>query len=201
VTWDRIDDTFCDKVHLYSVFKSKNRNFFTYNHQVGVSYGGSITPLQVVASYGTPNDGWTPAIYSQIPYGVTAVYLTADLYQTKVSYSDPGGNPCPSDPPATCEVPSLNGGDTIRWCSGSPGSNVALMYDDSLNPDQDSYTGKMNLAMNANASRQDYTNDQSLRAGVTRLLNAPSSDKARELIGSCSRDSISHIEMQRGSTY
>jgi len=201
VTWDRIDDTYAIRYTYTPYSNPKNRNFFTYNHRVGVSYGGSIAPMDVVASYGTPNDGWTPAIYSQIPYGVTAVYLTADLYQTKVSYNDPGGNPCPSDPPSTCEVPSLNGGDTIRWCPGSPGANVALMYDDSANPSQDAYGRNMNMAMNANASRKDYSNDPSLRAGVTTLLNAPASDKAKELIGSCSRDSISHIELQRGSTY
>ena len=203
VYWDRVDETFAIK-YTYTPFTApKGRNYFTYNHWFAVDRGAGIERVydHGLVSFGSPKDGWTPVASSPIQLGVKAAYLTADLYQTRTSYSEEiPGQPCPPDPPESCEVPSV-GGLPIRWCPGSFGSNIVLMYDDQANPDE-RRVGKNYADMaNNNASRKDYTTDPSLRAGVTRGLNAATSSKAQELAGTCRRDPISRIEIDRGREY
>ena len=205
VWWDRIGDSYAIR-YTYTPYTSpKGRNFFTYNHQLAVVNGGALQPLpsNYVVSYGTPNDGFKPVTGYSVPMGVGAVYLSADLYRTDVNYFEPPaeGVPCNPDPPTVCEVPSLGGGDLLRWCPGSQGSNVVLMYDDQNNPDDRRVGKKYNDTVALNASRKDYSGDSQVTAGVIRGLNAPNSDKAKELVGSCRRDTVSRIEVDQGKPY
>ena len=203
VIWDRVDDTFAIRYTYTPYTNPKGRDYFTYNHWFAISYGTEMQRVENpgMASYGTPSDGWQTSAGFTVPLGVTAAYLSADLYQTQVKYTEPDlAQPCPPDPPETCEVPSI-GGDSIRWCPGSFGSNIVLMYDDVRNPSSDRYGKNINDLMGENASRKDYSQDSGIRAGVLRGVNAGNSDKARELVGSCKRDGISRIEMQQGASY
>lgn len=203
VIWERVDDTYAIR-YTYTPFTNpKGQNFFTYNHWLAVSYGAGVQRVYDpgMVSYGTPSDGWKTVAGYSVPHGVTAAYLTADLYQTQVTYSEPiDGQPCPPDPPETCQVPSIDG-DPVRWCPGAFGSNIVLMYDDARNPSADRYGKDMNDVLSANASRKDYSKDPDIRAGVLRGVKASSSEKAKELVGTCTRDSISRIELQEGKTY
>lgn len=202
VIWKQVDDTYAIRYTYTPFTQPKSRNYFTYNHVLGISTGGAIQRIpNAIASFGTPSDGWKPAIGYSIPLGVTAVYLSADLYQTQVTYSAPAdGVPCASDPPQQCEVSSIDG-DLIRWCPGNPGANVVNMYNDTANPSPDRYGKDVNDQSVANAQRKDYSTDLAIRAGVIRGVNATNSDKAKELIGSCRRDSVSHIEQVQGGSY
>lgn len=205
VWWDRIGDSYAIR-YTYTPYTSpKGRNFLAYNHRLAVVNGGALQPLpsNYVVSYGTPQDGFKPVTGYSVPMGVSAVYLSADLYRTEVNYFDAPaqGVPCNPDPPTVCEVASLGGGDTLRWCPGSPGSNVVSMYDDQNNPDDRRVGKKYNDTVANNASRKDYSGDNQVTAGVIRGLNAPTSDKAKELIGSCRRDTITRIEVDQGKPY
>lgn len=204
VWWDKVDETFAIR-YTYTPFTNpKNRNFFTYNHwwaMKNASGGFERIVNQGLVSYGSPSDGWTPVLGYTLPYGASALYLSADLYQTEVNYYEgTEGVPCPPDPPETCEVPAMGGG-VIRFCPGSFGSNIALMYDDQANPNDRRYGKAINDTLSVNASRKDYKNDAGVTAGVMRGLNASSSEKAQELIGSCRRDAISRIEVNQGKPY
>lgn len=203
VYWDRVDESYAIR-YTYTPFTSpKNRNFFTYNHWFAVSHGAGIERVfnPGLVSYGDPKTGWKPVAGYSVPIGVTAVYLSADLYQADATFTEPvEGVPCPPDPPESCEVPSV-GGDTIRWCPDAFGANIVLMYDDQLSPSDRKVGKTYNDMLAANASQKDYTNDPAIRSGVIRGLNAPNSSKAQELIGSCNRDTISHIEINLGKPY
>lgn len=204
VWWDRVDDAYAIR-YTYTPYTSpKGRNYFTYNQRLAVS-NGAVSPLpnEYIVSYGTPKDGFKPVTGYTVPLGVQAVYLSADLYRTEVNYHDAPaeGVPCPPDPPTVCEVPSLGGGDVIRWCPGSQGSNIALLYDDLNNPSEKRVAKKYNDTMAANASRKDFSGDGQVAAGVIRGVNAGTSDKAKELVGSCTRDSITRIEINQGKPY
>lgn len=200
--WDKVDDTFAIR-YTYTPYTSpKGQNFFTYNHRLAVFNGGmQVMPSNYFASYGTPKNGFTPALSYTVPMGVSAVYLSADLYRTEVNYYDPAqGQGCPPDPPAICEVPSI-GGDTLRWCSGSPGSGIQMMYDDATNPTAQGRGKRYSDMMMGNASSKDYKNDAGVVSGVMRGINAGSSAKAKELVGQCSRDSMSNIELKVNNSY
>lgn len=203
VYWDYVDDEYAIK-YTYTPFTApKNRNHFTYNHRFAADHGAG--PLRIfnpgLVSYGSPQDGWTPVTTRPLEIGIKAAYLSADLYQADVVYTkEIDGQPCPLDPPQHCEVPS-RGGETIRWCPGAFGANVAWMYDDQMNPDERKVGKKYNDMASNNASRKNYTQDSALRAGVSRGLNAGSSAKAQELAGTCRRDAVSRIEINRGRSY
>lgn len=203
VIWDQVDETYAIRYTYTPYSNPKNRNYFTYNHWWGVSYGGPVQRVldPGIASYGSPSDGWTPVTSYTVPYGVTAAYLTADLFRAEVTYTPAvEGQPCEPDPPQQCEVPVADGG-VIRWCPGSYGANIVLMYDDAANPSPNKYGKEFNDMLMANASRKDYTTDADIRTGVIRGVNGANSDKAAELIGSCRRDGISRIEVQQGGAY
>ncbi len=203
VYWDNVDETFAIK-YTYTPFSApKNRNYFTYNHWFAIDRGAG--PERVyspgLVSYGGPSDGWKPVATNYIQPGVRAAYLSADLYQSQTTYwEETPGVPCEPDPPPQCEVPS-QGGDSIRWCPGALGANIVLMYDDQANPDERVAGRKYNELAASNAARKSYTGDPLIRAGVNRGLNAGSSAIAQELVGSCRRDAISQIQIQRGGTY
>ena len=203
VYWEKVDDTHTIK-YTYTPFSNpKGRNYFTYNHWLAYSTGGAVQRvLGPFVSYGSPADGFKPVIAYTPPAGVTAVYLSADLYQTEVTYDAPTpGVPCPSDPPETCEVPSI-GGAPIRWCPGALGANIVSMYDDVQNPSPERYGKRFNDISAGNLdSRPDYSNDPSIRAGVIKGVNASSSGKAQELVGQCRREPISRIEVINGGSY
>lgn len=202
VWWDRVDDTYAIR-YTYTPYTSpKGRNYFTYNQRLAVS-NGAVSPLpnEYIVSYGTPKDGFKLVTGYTVPMGVRAVYLSADLYRTEVNYHKPAdGVPCNPDPPSSCEVPSL-GGDVIRWCPGSQGSNIALLYDDVNNPNERRIAKKYNDQIAANATRKDFSGDGQVAAGVIRGVNASKSNKVAELVGSCRRDSISRIEIEKGKPY
>ncbi|MBV7542111.1 conjugal transfer protein TraN [Acidovorax sp. sic0104] len=202
--WDKVDETFAIRYTYTPYSNPKNRNFFTYNHSWAMSNGaGGFQRIhnQGLVSYGSPSDGWTPVLGYTLPYGASALYMSADLYQTEVNYHEvPDGVPCPEDPPQSCEVPATDG-TMIRWCPGSFGSNIALMYDDQANPNDRRYGKSINDTLAVNASRKDYASDTGVTSGVIRGLNATSSEKAKELIGSCRRDAISRIEVNQGKPY
>ena len=202
VYWEKVSDTHTVKYTYTPFTSSKGRNYFTYNHWLGYSTGGGVQRIiGPFVSYGSPADAFKPVINYTLPVGSTAVYLTADLYQTKVTYTEPAaGTPCPSDPPEVCEVASI-GGDPIRWCPGALGANIASMYDDVQNPSADRYGKTFNDQIAANGDRKDYSSDPSIRAGVIAGANASSSAKANELVGQCRRDSVSRIEVVQGGSY
>ena len=202
--WDKVDDTYAIR-YTYTPFSNpQNRNFFTYNQwwaMTNASGGFERIYTQGLVSYGSPSDGWTPVLGYTLPYGARALYLSADLYKTEVTYHEAtDGVPCPPDPPQSCEVPATDG-VAIRWCPGSFGSNIVLMYDDEANPNDRRYGKKINDTLAVNASRKDYKADPQVTAGVIRGLNAPNSDTAQELVGSCRRDAISRIEVDIGKPY
>lgn len=203
VYWDRVDETFAIK-YTYTPFSSpKGRNYFTYNHWFAVDRGAGIERLNDpgLVSYGSPSDGWKPVATKYIQPGVAAAYLSADLYQAQATFTkEIPGQPCPSDPPPVCEVPAVGGG-TIRWCPGAYGSNIALMYDDQANPDERRVGKKYNDMSSNNAGKKDYTTDTALRTGVLRGVNANSSAKAQELAGTCRRDPVSSIILNKGKPY
>ncbi len=203
IYWDKVDETYTIK-YTYTPFTApKNRNFFTYNHWFAIDRGAGIERVldPGLVSYGSPKDGWKPVASYPVPLGVTAAYLTADLYAADVSYSPiVEGQPCPEDPPPTCEVPSADGG-VIRWCPGSYGSSIVQMYDDQANPNERVVAKRYGDLATVNSSRKDYTADPGIRTGVIRGLNASSSAKAQELAGSCRRDPISSITIDRGKPY
>ncbi len=201
--WDRIGDDYAIRYTYTPYTAPRDRNFFTYRHQLGISHGGSVEPLpeNYFASYGTPDDGFTPSIGYTVPQGVTAVYLSADLYRTDVSYTEPAaGAGCPPDPPQSCEVSSV-GGDTLRWCAGSPGASVLTMYDDRSNPDAQVKGKEYSDLSMANAGGKNYRDDAGVVGGVMRGLNAGSSSTAQELAGLCTRDTISRIEVEVDNSY
>ena len=203
VIWDQVDETFAIRYTYTPFAEPKGRNYFTYNHWFAVAHGGAIERVlnPGLVSYGTPSDGWKPVAGYAVPYGVTAAYLAADLYQAEVTYSKPvEGEPCPPDPPEQCEVPSI-GGDPVRWCPGAYGANIVLMYNDAANPSPDRFGKEFNDNFAANASRNDFTANADLRSGVIRGVNAGNSDLAKQLIGSCRRDSVSRIDVIQGGTY
>lgn len=202
VYWEKVSDTHTVKYTYTPFSSSKGRNYFTYNHWLAFSAGGAVQRITgPFASYGSPADSFKPVINYTAPVGATAVYLSADLYQTKVTYSEPvAGTPCAPDPPEVCQVPSI-GGDTIRWCPGALGANIASLYDDVQNPSADRYGKTFNDQIAANGDRKDYTSDPSIRAGVMTGVNASSSAKADELIGQCRRDGVSRIEVVQGGSY
>ncbi|CAN7643753.1 conjugal transfer protein TraN [Acidovorax sp. LjRoot129] len=202
VYWERVGETHTIRYTYTPFSSSKGRNYFTYNHWLGYSTGGAIQRVVgEMVSYGSPSDSWKTVHTHVVPTGATAAYLTADLYQTKVTYTEPApGNPCPPDPPEVCEVGSI-GGDPIRFCPGSFGANIASMYDDVAHPSSDRYGKTFNDQMANNAARKDYTTDPSIRAGVITGVNAPASAKAQELIGQCSRDAVSRVELNQGGSY
>lgn len=203
VYWDRVDETYAIK-YTYTPFSAaKNRNYFTYNHRFAVDGGAGVQVLSNagIVSYGSPGDGWKTVASQAVQFGAKALYLSADLYQAKATYTEETpGVPCPPDPPQICEVPSY-GGEMLRWCPGAPGANIALMYDDQANPDERVVAKKYNDLAAATASRKTYSDDSLLRAGITRGLNAGSSARAQELAGQCRRDTISRIETQVGDPY
>lgn len=201
VYWDKVSDVYAVRYTYTPYSNPKGRNYFTYNHGLGYSTGGAIQRINNgVVSYGSPSDAFKPVLSYTLPNGTTAIYLTADLYQTQVNFNEPQqGVPCPSDPPAVCDVPSI-GGDTIRWCPGSPGANIASMYDDLQHASMDRFGKRINDQMATNATRKDFSNDPAIRTAVTVGVNAATSDKAQELIGQCTRDSVSRIEhINKGS--
>lgn len=202
VYWERVDDSHTIRFTYTPFSTSKGRNYFTYNHWIGYSKGaGIVRANDVLASYGSPADSWKPTMTYTVPAGATAAYLTADLYQTKVSYSEPTPDtPCPPDPPEICEANSI-GGDRIRFCPGSFGANIASLFDDLAHPSGDRYGKNFNDMMANNAGRKDYTTDASIRAGVITGVNAAGSAKAQELVGQCRRDSISSVEVDQGGSY
>ena len=202
IYWEKVNDSHTVKYTYTPFSNSRGANYFTYNHKLAYSNGGALQNVNnAFASFGTPADQFKPVLTFTMPAGVTAVYLSADLYQTKVTYSEPAqGVPCPPDPPEVCEVPSI-GGDTLRWCPGSPGANVASMYDDVQFPSADRQGKGFNDQAAANFQRKDYSGDSMIRGGVTTGLNAANSNKAQELVGQCVRDSISHIENVSGGSY
>lgn len=203
VWWDRVDETYAIRYTYTPYTNPKGRNYFTYNHAIGVSYGSAVSSVinHGIVSYGAPSDGWKTVAGYDVPYGVTAVYVSADLYQTEVTYTKPiEGVPCNPDPPEFCEVPSI-GGDSIRWCPDAKGSNIVLMYNDAANPNPDRYGKDVNDILTANASRNDYTTDPSIRSAVIRGVNAGSSDLAKSLAGTCRRDTVSRIEIIQGGSY
>lgn len=202
VNWERVNDSHAIRF-TYSPFTSpKGRNYFTYNHQLAYTVNGVFSrAINHIASYGSPADAFTPVMSSPIPIGASAAYLSADLYQTQASYSEPTpGVPCPPDPPESCEVPSI-GGDPIRWCPGSPGANIASLYDDVAHPSTDRYSKNLVNQMRANSDRKDYTTDPAIRSGVITGVNAATSSIAQELVGMCTRDSVSRIEVNDGGSY
>lgn len=203
VWWDKVDESFAIR-YTYTPYTSpKGRNYFTYDHWFGLSYGSGVqrVPNPGMASYGGPDDGWKTAAGFTVPYGVTAAYLSADLYQAETTFTKQvEGSPCPPDPPQLCEVRSTSG-ELVRWCPGSFGANIVLMYDDQLNPDDRKVGKGYNDMLALNASRKDYRSDPEVQAGVLRGINAPNSDKAKELIGSCRRDSVARMEIDQGKPY
>jgi hypothetical protein len=202
VYWDKVNDTYAIR-YTYTPFSSPlGRNYFTYNHKLGYSTGAAVQTISnAVISFGTPKEGFKPTLSYSVPAGTKAVYLSADLYQTDVNYSEPVvGTPCASDPPAVCDVASI-GGDSIRWCPGSPGSNIASLYDDVQYPSQDRYGKTLNDQVAANAARKDFSNDSAIRGAVIAGINAGSSNFAQELVGQCSRDSVSRLEVVNGGRY
>lgn len=202
VKWERIGETHAIK-YTYSPFSnSKSRNYFTYNHRLAVTMGGGLQDVSnSIVSYGAPSDAFKTVLAYAVPAGATAVYLSADLYQTRVTYTEEIPNtPCPPDPPNICEVPSV-GGDSIRWCPGSPGANIASLYDDVAFPNADRYGKTVNDQLGANAGRKDYSTDSSIRAGVIRGVNAPGSAKAAELVGQCTRNPIVTTVVEEGGSY
>ena len=202
--WDRVDETFAIRYTYTPYTNPKNKNFFTYNHKIGYFQNGNyiVVPDSVFASYGHPSDGFTPVVRQTIPHGVGTVYLSADLYRTEVNYYDPSaGQSCPPDPPSSCEVVSTNGGDTIRWCAGSPGAGVLEMYDDTTYESAEQTGKNFSDMMLANASSRDYSDDGALQGGMIRGLNAGSSSLAQELAGNCSRSTISEIQSGYNLSY
>lgn len=203
VVWEQVDETFAIRYTYTPFAEPKGRNYFTYNHWFGVSRGGAIERVidPGLASYGTPSDGWKPVAGYTVPYGVTAAYLAADLYQAEVTYTKPvEGSPCPPDPPEQCEVDSV-GGDRVRWCPGALGANIVLMYDDAANPNPDRVGKDFNDRFAANAGRNDFRGNADLRTGVMRAVNAGNSDLAKQLVGSCRRDSVSRVQLIQGGSY
>ena len=203
IWWDRVDETYAIKYTYTPYTNPKGRNYFTYNHWLGVSYGGPVQRVldPGMVSYGTPSDGWKTVAGYAVPYGVTAVYMSADLYQTEVTYTKPvEGVPCDPDPPEQCEVPAIGGG-TIRWCPDSLGANIVLMYNDAANPNPDRYGKDVNDILVNNASRNDYTKNPDIRAAVIRGVNAGNTDLAKQLAGSCRRDTVTRIDIIQGGTY
>lgn len=203
VYWDRVDETFTIKYTYTPYTAPKGRNYFTYNHRLAIDRGAGLEVVSNagIVSFGSPSDGWKTVASTVVPTGIRAAYLSADLYQAQASYTEETpGVPCPPDPPQVCEVPSV-GGDMLRWCPGSPGSNIALMYDDQANPDERAVSKRYNDMAAATASKNTYTDDSKLKVGITRGLNAGSSAKAQELAGQCRRDAISRIEVQTGGKY
>lgn len=201
--WERVDEDFAIR-YTYSPYTNpKNQNFFTYNHRLVIDNGAGlqIMPTSYFTSYGAPKDGFTPVLGYSIPHGAKAIYLSADLYRTEVSYSDPvSGASCPPDPPTSCEVASSNG-DVLRWCPGSPGANVLLMYDDQAAPSAQSQGKSYSDLMIANSSSEDYESDSGVVSGVMRGLNASTGSTAQELAGYCSRDTISVIDKVVDNSY
>ena len=203
VYWDIVDDSYAIRYTYTPYTEPLNRNYFTYNHWFGLSHGGGVERVYDpgLVSYGSPNDGWKPVASKGVPLGVTAAYLSADLYQTDVNYTDASPDqPCPPDPPEVCEVASI-GGDAIRWCPNSYGSMIVTLYDDVNNPSPDRYGKRVNDTLAANAQRKDYSSDTAIRAGVIRGVNARSSTYAQQLAGSCTREPISRIEFRKGGSY
>lgn len=203
VYWDRVDDTYAIK-YTYTPFSvPKQRNYFAYNHWFAFDRGAGLERVNDpgLVNYGSPKDGWKPVASRPIELGVKVAYMSADLYQASTIYTpEVQGQPCPPDPPEQCQVPSI-GGDDIRWCPGAYGANIALMYDDQANPDERRVGKNYNDMASNNAARKDYASDPSIRTGVMRGLNAGSSAKAQELAGTCRRDPISRIEIDRGKPY
>jgi len=200
---DRVDDSFGIRYTYTPYSAPKGLNYFTYNHRVAVDgvNGYQVMPDNYVVSFGTPKDGFTPTLGYDIQHGVSAIYLSADLYRTEVNYTEPDPNiGCEPDPPANCEVPS-NGGTMLRWCSGSPGAGIMMMYDDASNPTAQAKAKSYSDMFMGNAGSKNYKNDAGVIGGVMRNLNAGSSNLAQELAGHCSRESISRIEMKVDNSY
>lgn len=198
--WDMVGDDF-GILYTYTPYtQPKNRNFFTYNHQIAVKQGGVITVYpNAVASYGSAQDAFTTVPAVQIPYGVDEVYVSADLYRTEVNYFDPGiGNTCPPDPPNTCEVASI-GGDVLRWCGNSPGANIYNMYDDTANPTEERYGRNVASDALSNSLRKDYRSDNALLTGVNKGYTA--SQQYPDLVGQCERRTISSKTLSIDTSY
>ena len=202
--WDIVDDTYAIRYTYTPYPNPRNRNFFTFNHWWALTNGsGGLERIHdpALVSYGSPADGWKPVAGFTIPQGTKALYVSADLYRTEVNYTESAeGAPCQPDPPEYCEVPA-NDGRMIRWCPGAFGQNIIQMFDDEANPDDRRYGKTFNDTLSINASRTDYKGDPEVTTGVLRGLNASSSERAQELIGSCRRDTISRIELNQGKPY
>ncbi|BCU08440.1 conjugal transfer protein TraN [Allochromatium tepidum] len=203
--WERVDNDFAIRYTYTPYTNPKNQNFFTYNHKLAYFHHGPyvVAPDSYFSSYGQPRDGFTPVINYTIPYGVGEIYISADLYRTEVTYSDPvPGQICPPDPPAVCEVDSI-GGDRLRWCPGSPGANVLLMYDDGTAVSAQRQGKQYSDLIMANTASNNYINDSGVSSGVIRGLNAGSSSSgvSQEFAGFCSRETISVIEETVDNSY
>lgn len=184
--------------YTYTPYSSpKNENYFTYNHRLAVASPGlSAYPASAISSFGTPKDAFTSNVTQTIPLGVSAVYLSADLYQTQANYLEiVSGAACQPDPPASCEV-TANDGSSIRWCSGSPGAAIVEMYDDLKNP-----SAAIKARSITGQSMSQASMDSSFSAGVARGFSAEKSNVAQELAGQCSRQTVNTTTSNIGLTF
>ena len=202
VYWDYIDEKYAIKYTYTPYTAPSNKNFLVYNVQVALDYGSGPHVLTMpnnpnLISYGSAKDAWTPVFSSNIPKGVKAFYMSADLYQTAATYTEPVvGQSCEPDPPTTCEVTATDG-RVIRFCTDSPGANIISMFDDWEHPDERFYAKKYNdMALN-NANTKDYEKDSQVLAGVQRGINIGSSAIAKELAGTCRRELVSYSEQEK----
>lgn len=178
----------------------KNENYFTYNHRLAVANPSlTVYPQTAISNFGTPKDAFTPTVSQSIPNGVTAVYLSADLFQTEVEYTPiTSAASCQPDPPASCEVPAKNDGTIVRWCGGSPGAGVMEMYDDVKNPSSAIKARRITEQSMAQGGM-----DPSFASGIARALSADKSDRAQAFAGTCSRQAVatrtSNMNLQYGT--
>ena len=185
--YDYIGDDYAIR-YTYTPYTSpKNENYFTYNHRLAIANPGlSVYPETAISSFGTPKDAFTSKVTQSIPAGVTAVYLSADLYQTEVNYQPiTSAGSCPPGPPASCEGASKTDGTIIRWCGGSPRQGIMGMYDDVKKP-----SAAIKARRVTEQSRAQGGMDPSMVAGVSRGISAGSSSQAQQLAGQCSRQAV-----------
>ncbi len=183
--------------HNPFAFPAERQAYFPYNLKLLYRVGGATyeAPAGSIVSYGSPSDRWTPTIVFTPPLGTEQIVLVADAYKAVHHFIDPQvyGWTCPVVPPPSCTLTADNG-QSITWCPGTPGANIISMFSSTAFPDAAlAQRDAVNPMYNNVSNNQALFDDNQIKLGAFKGLNAGSSTAAQSLSASCYRVPASRV--------